>query len=105
MTLSTVLRRASAIWLAAIPCGTAEGQSIRTPMGAEARATINISVSVLPKFNITDAMDAFDVTSNASSQLRYHVITQSLQQSGSASGSPSVSAFGADHRLVLVVPD
>jgi|SRR5579884_1770727 len=106
MSLVNMRQAAAGICLLA-SFGSAHGQSIQSQLGPQARATISITVSVLPSFKVTNVAGAPSITSNAPSQLRYGLVTQPLQDSGPTSIAAGYrTKASANHdRLVLVVPD
>jgi len=73
-------RTTAGLALFGILAGHADAQAIRSPMGAQARATVRITVSVRPMFAISQSKEAVTVSSNAPSSLRYAVVTPPASQ-------------------------
>ena len=73
-------RTTAGLALFGILAGHANAQAIGSPMGAQARATVRITVSVRPMFAISQSKEAVTVSSNASSSLRYAVVTPPASQ-------------------------
>src|SRR3569833_2362139 len=80
MTLSRIGRTAAALWLMGNAASIARAESTRSQIGPEARATINISVSVLPTFKVIGGTEALNMTSNAPAQFRYEVVSQPIER-------------------------
>lgn len=112
----SILARAG--WFAAlgqivlIPAAVA-AQPASTQLGSRSEATIQIRVSVAPRFitnnrSISEAGGAINVTSNAPG-LRYKVIAQRQQGMGGKSAGLQIPAGRAQlvssSTLLLIVPD
>ena len=119
---------ATGVLLVAATDGPAGAQSIRSQLGAQARATISISASVKPMFTVSTGPGALNISSNASANLRYQVVVQPVGRDASKASPPamgdleqdrtSISASGslratqasrdasaARDQILLIVPD
>jgi hypothetical protein len=89
----------------------AYSQSIRGELGAQSRASIHISVTVMPRFQVPASPREPSLSSNAPA-LRYSLVrlpldgsSASRAQAGSAGKGGGLNVSPGQGSLVLVVPD
>lgn len=107
MRRSSLISTAGAPLLALFAAAPASSQSIRGELGDESRATIHISVTVMPRFDLRAALAAPGLPSDGS-VLRYSLVR--LPLNGSPTVRDQAKGAGPDagvgrNTLLLVVPD